>query len=220
LILTVNAHENLMSANSTVSRKKSQRKPKNHMDLSVLAASSRNLKYEMGVHRPVISNPQPLVILKLQGQSQIVTATATGTISRSFSITPALVNNFATRWGVVFREFLITRVVCTVRATAGNTGQTAVWIDELNATAPTATDAGQNTHVLVSNATGNDPSVATLTWRLAEINDAGFNSAASGSPTPAIVKFYTDPNMGSAMTSGNSVLLFDTMLTVVFRGII
>lgn len=186
--------------------------------MAQLAASGRNTKYSVGLVSPVISNPQPLIVIKLAGAQQLATTTGAGTLSRSFSVGPALINTFSSRYGAVFREFLITRVVATLRATAGNTGQTAAWFDELNATAPTAADAGQNTHVLISNAVGNEPSCATLVWRLAEINDAGFSDCATGSPSPCTLKLYTDANFGTTVAVSSPILMIDWMVTFIFRG--
>lgn len=168
----------------------------------------------------VVAVPQPIVTLKLAGQAVKITSTATPTIASSLSLGAALINNFAARWGVVFREYLILKITCHIRACGGNQGQTVAYMDELNASAPTATTAGQNTHVLVANAIGYETSTATLTWRLAEINDAGFALATSTAPVPVILKLYSDTTTYGLSATNTDMFVIDFVLTIAFRGYI
>jgi len=185
-----------------------------------LALQRRNVTYSLSKPSTVIRNPQPIVQLKLAGQAIKLTSTATPTIASSLALSAALVNTFTTRWGVVFREYLMLKCVATIKAVGGNAGTSVVYMDEINASAPTATTAGQNTHILVSNAVGYNNSTAIASWRLAEINDAGWTATSSTAPVPVYLKVYSDTTVYGLAQASTDIFVVDFMVTFAFRGII
>lgn len=185
-----------------------------------LALQKNNVHYSLQKPITIVQKPQPIIQMKLAGQAVRVTSTATPTIAQSQSLSAALINTFTTRWGVVFREFLVLKIVCTIKALAGHEGTTAVYMDEISTTAPTAASAGQNTHLLLTNAVGYDNSTGVLSWTLAEINDASWTVTTGAAPVPVSLKIYSDSTTYGLVDPSADLFIVDYMLTVAFRGII
>jgi len=194
-----------------------KRKPKKDK-LVALATAGSQLRYTGGLQ--VVKNPNPTWIMKIPIASQLISSTATPTIAQVSNVTIAMINNFTTRWGTVFREYLITGAEIRLTAVGGNAGTAVAWVDELNATTPTAATAGTADHVQMSLTVGDKSSTCLLKWRVAEVNDMGWTATTSTVPAPCSIKVFSDtPNYGLAQAS-TAMMTLDGYLLVILRGLV
>jgi hypothetical protein len=190
----------------------------NRNALARLVDSKANLRYQGGLE--VVKNANPVFTLKLPIAAQMVSSTATPTIAQVSNITAAMIDNFTTRWGTVFREYCILGADIRLAAVGGNAGIAVAWLDELNSSSPTLATAGTADHVSMSLTVGDPTSTCMISWKLSEINDSGFTAASSTSPVPGAVKIWSDtPNYGLTAATAK-VILLDGHLTIAFRGIL
>lgn len=196
-------------------RQKSARKGKSS-HLGDLVVASGSLRYATASRAPVIKVPNATHIIKLPIAAVALNASA-GSLALSYSVNVALTNNFTTRWGVVFREYVILASHFTVRPIANNNGVLWVAADELSSTAPTLASISQVTR-LSMNLNSDASNIGLVDWKLEEMNDAGWTLATSTSPVPFYLKFYTDSTLGTSATA--TVALLEGDITVAFRGVI
>lgn len=210
-------NKNVRSNNNSNKRLATKEAMASRNSVSKIVTAKAGSRYTGGLG--VVKNPNPSYNIRLPIATVTLTSTATPSLSNALNISAASVNNFATRWGTVFREYCIVAADLRIQSLAGTGGTAVAWLDELNGTAPSAATAGTADHVTFTLSTGNSTSSCRLLWKIAEINDSGFTDTLSVVPVPVILKVYSDtPNFG--LTLANSALVtVDGFITVTFRGI-
>jgi len=185
--------------------------------LSYLATGGTGARYSGGL--TVVKNANPSYTMKVPINSVVYSANSTGTLANSTGISAAMVNLFVSRFGEVFREYCIIGADLTLSAVIGGSGAAVAWIEELLASAPTATTANTSNRVSFSLNVGGDTSMCRLAWRLSETEDTGFSDATTTGAIPAFLKIYTDATYYGNTIVSDTVVRLEGTLTIVFRGI-
>lgn len=196
-----------------------QKKAKSSQSLIQLVTRGRNLSYRFLPIMRLIRNATPIYNIKLKSAPTGVAFGGTSVVAQTITLNAAQVSQFVSRWGTVFREYIITRIVVSVRAVRGIEGNTVLYLDEQNTSAPTASTAADSNSILMTNAVGSETSACELVWSLDNVADAQWALTSNTATNPVYLKLYTDSNYGSSNTTG-SLLMVEAMLTFAFRGVI
>jgi hypothetical protein len=167
----------------------------------------------------VVKNANPSYTMKIPINSIVYSTNASSILANSTAISATLVNLFVSRFGEVFREYCTIGADLTLSAVIGSGGAAVAWIEELVASAPTASSSNTANRVSFSLNAGNDTSTCRLAWRLSETEDTGFSDTTTTSPQPAFIKIYTDPTYYGCTVASDTIVRLEGTLTIVFRGI-
>jgi len=150
---------------------------------------------------------------------KFTTVVTSGAIAQSVALDGATINNFATKWGVVFDEYRIIRWEFeTYCMSSTNPGAIEMWVESLDSSTPNATASDTNT-VLAFPAsdiskchkfayTVNDPGL--LVWK--QCTTTNFISG--------YLKIYTDnANLASSIVATDYIVVRFTAV-VEFRGLL
>jgi len=146
----------------------------------------------------------------------LATTVTTGLIASVITVSKALVEAFATRFGATWDEYRIVRAHFTYRMMSSiNPGLIQVWFDEQSNVTPSL--AGSQSRFVKSwNASAVDEDLS-ITWVPSDLGDLVYTAIGSTS-TPVYLKTYTDnANYGAQNTVVNYVLVVPK-LTFQFRG--
>lgn len=199
-----------------------------------LARTKAIIKYSGGLE--VVKNPNPMFQMRIPIEPFTLTTITGPSISNASNINVSLINGFTTRWGAVFREYMITGADLVLAATTSSyvalvgpppvyndvCGVAVAWIDELVGSAPSVTNAARADHVTVAlnNKAGKSASRSVIKWRVSEINDLGWTVCTSSAPNPAVLMTYSDATRYQLnLPVGIQALQVDGHLLISFRGI-
>jgi hypothetical protein len=209
-----------MMDKSLMKKKNNRSKAKNSNNrnsITTLATARNNFKYFYSDPlNSVASDGNAVHIIKIPGVATSGT-TLTGALAYNLAISSGSITNFSTRFGAVFREYLIMKVVVKITATSPadstNYAITHWYFDEVNSSAPTKNSTMNNVHIRVQNM-NNDKNAAILTWSPRDYSDALWN-VTSVSYIPLYLKGYTDTTLSS---TGSNAFTVECLFTIAFRG--
>jgi len=138
---------------------------------------------------------------KLESLPLLVTTTVTtGVIATAYSVQAANVQNFATRFGVLFEEYRIVRASFSLKCfSSTNPGLFTHWVDEKQVAAPTSAEALQKSMKSFSCAS---PSPHVIKWAAKDPLDLQYTDIGTTNVIPVTYKIYTDnANFGSSVVA-------------------
>jgi len=160
--------------------------------------------------------------MPVAGARGLLTAAA-GTIATTIPVQPnANVPNWAS-FQAEFDEFrILSATLRLIAVVGGDTGVVASWVDETDGSNPTATEANQRPHKLMSESqtTGSGgfaPSAIEHRWVAQDYGDLTFSAMNGGTPQPAWFKIYTDTANYQGQAAG--VIYYEEWYDIEFRGI-
>jgi len=160
---------------------------------------------------------QPTYSCEIASEPTLITTTVTtGEVALAIAIDPVtLVNAWATRFQVTFREYRVIRSMIRLQMfSSANAGVLSVLPDEKSSTAPTAATA-QNQRVLRFNAS-DVTRTHMMSWVPSDPLDLQYTASAT-SANPAWWKVYTDAALFGAPIAVTNLGLLTIYMTVQFR---
>lgn len=171
-----------------------------------------------GIHE--VKKAPPLFIDRVTS-GVTFTCDAGGNIAQAFDLDPvggtAAVPNWITRYGALFREYRVIKLIASIEALSPTAGKTLVTLDDINNTTPTLNLMNDQGYVVISNSVGSTDSHARLVWRLANFAEAGFVSTAT-TRTPCYFKAFTDNAHFLTPAAATTNFEISIVYTIQFRG--
>ena len=160
----------------------------------------------------------PRVKLDVPIRNLIGTISAGG-VAGSFPLDLTAVQNWAARFGSLFREYAIcgARLEVRVQGVSPAQGIVVAYIDEQSAASPTAAEALQRPRLDMIAGPLTVPKSYHLDWTPRDILDLDYVSTAT-TFTPAWVKIYTDVASFGASAGMTGQVLITGSLALEFRG--
>lgn len=144
-----------------------------------------------------------------------------GGLTQVSNINAAQVNTFASRWGVVFEEYRIVKVVAHLLAVNNSqTGVSLVHWDEVNSGVPTLASAQNHRAKEIRNSPQAGESSVTMVWRPKDLNNEQWVQGTNTTFNPVYFKVYTDvANLGATSLTAQ-LFIVQFLYTIQFRGVI
>lgn len=202
-------------------QKKPRSKSNSNSVIDWALKSKNTLSYWIG-SETLLSNPfGVLPPRRYAGSTAVVNFTSTNVIAGVQALSVAQINNFTTRFSG-FREYLIVKVECEIKAVQGDsssfTGYGAFWVDDDSNVTPTSTALDNIKHMSLP-ILQESGRVGHFKWSPRDVGEAEWEPLASTTNELAYLKWYGDQtNTGLSGANGSQAFLVDFMFTVAFRG--
>jgi hypothetical protein len=203
-------------SNKGKNKKGGKKKSFTKKDVVTIVTDKSCIEYGTQLAERVLRMVNPTYCLKIQTADTAIVATA-GAVASVVNVSAALINNFTTRYGIVFREYCIIGMSAKIRPIGANTGILWGFVDELDSSSPTLSAASRVSRATVA-LNNSSSEMGVLKWRLGEVNDAGYTLCTSTAPVPFYLKFYTDTTLGTTVSA--TVALLEIHIIISFRGLI
>lgn len=179
------------------------------------------------MRRPTLVNPdlilrrsdalQPIVQHVVPGNGFLLSPTSSTTMAYSVGMSAAQITNFTARFGVVYDEYRIVKVVMEIDCGATSTGICNMWFEPKSNVLPTAAKAQTNSVKVFS--LQNVTDTHRVTYIPNDIAYLGYQ-ATSGTSIIGYFNIYTDTTFGNTTVAPIVMGVVRQWYTVQFRGFV
>lgn len=151
--------------------------------------------------------------------------TATNALNAVTPLDTTLITNFAAKFAVLFREYVILgfnlqlRLIQQSATAAGYGGIIRVYLDESSNSSPTATSSEQSAGLNIANDGVESPNRYNIKWKNRNLIDLAWGSTATN-VTPVWIKLYSDSPIFGLPTSTTFQIAMTGTVLFAFRGFV